>query len=60
MMIIRGKFFIYLKRLKPKSTAPERIRVVLRIPIVSVNQRMISAIRIRMISVSFFIAMPPL
>lgn len=47
--------FIYRKIANPKSITPERIREVLFIPMVSVNQRIISAIKIAIIIASLLI-----
>ena len=51
--------FIYLNIEKPRSTAPPRILDVFFIPRVSVIHKIIKAIKMQIISVSFFIILPP-
>lgn len=51
--------FIYLNIEKPRSTAPPRILDVFFIPRVSVIHKIIKAIKMQMIRVSFFIILPP-
>lgn len=52
-------FIIHLNSEKPRSTAPPRILDVFFIPSVSVIHRIINATKMQIISVSFFIILPP-